>query len=225
MKLTLSVFKNPVQMLDQLRRSSLSEFEHLKKDEHPNPPLRALPEHSILEEESTEKTQAPLGSSQPSKHDALNQNDEAVPGAFPSEKAFAERDFASDIPSDEPARQDLSAEHTASDAHAPAVRSSVSERYFAQEDSTTAEGKTTEPHFSTQDFTSGSSSTYGQEFSSSVSQHSADSRQSSQHHSLSSGEQIQAGNTTFTVPGFGENTTADAEAATADVLSPTQSKA
>ncbi|EMD90264.1 glycosyltransferase family 8 protein [Bipolaris maydis ATCC 48331] len=38
---------NPEEKLDQLRRSSLIEFEHLKKDEHPDPPLRELPEHSV----------------------------------------------------------------------------------------------------------------------------------------------------------------------------------
>lgn len=47
--------KNPEAKLDQLRRSSLVEFEHLKKDEHPNPPLRALPEHSIQGDEHGEE--------------------------------------------------------------------------------------------------------------------------------------------------------------------------
>jgi glycogenin glucosyltransferase len=42
--------KNPEEKLDELRRSSLIEFEHLKKDEHPDPPLRALPEHSVGDE-------------------------------------------------------------------------------------------------------------------------------------------------------------------------------
>lgn len=43
--------KNPNAKLEELRRSSLIEFEHLTKDPHPDPPLRALPEHSILEDE------------------------------------------------------------------------------------------------------------------------------------------------------------------------------
>ncbi len=50
--LTWYCVKNPNEQLEQLRRSSLVEFEHLKKDEHPNPPLRALPEHSVLEDEA-----------------------------------------------------------------------------------------------------------------------------------------------------------------------------
>lgn len=42
---------NPLEKLDELRRSSVIEFEHLKKDEHPDPPLRALPEHSAMKEQ------------------------------------------------------------------------------------------------------------------------------------------------------------------------------
>ncbi|KAL5116434.1 glycogenin glucosyltransferase [Pleosporales sp. CAS-2024a] len=44
---------NPTAKLEELRRSSLVEFEHLTKDPHPDPPLRALPEHSVLEDEPT----------------------------------------------------------------------------------------------------------------------------------------------------------------------------
>lgn len=47
--------KNPNEKLDELRRSSLIEFEHLKKDPHPDLPLRALPEHSVL----TDDVEAP----------------------------------------------------------------------------------------------------------------------------------------------------------------------
>ncbi|KAL6166251.1 glycogenin glucosyltransferase [Exserohilum turcicum] len=39
---------DPEEKLEELRRSSLIEFEHLKKDEHPDPPRRELPEHSIV---------------------------------------------------------------------------------------------------------------------------------------------------------------------------------
>ena len=47
--------KNPEAKLDELRRSSVVEFEHLKKDPHPDPPLRPLPEHSIPGDEHGEK--------------------------------------------------------------------------------------------------------------------------------------------------------------------------
>jgi hypothetical protein len=47
--------KNPNARLEQLRRTSLVEIEHLTKDPHPDPPLRSLPEHSVLpNEESSE---------------------------------------------------------------------------------------------------------------------------------------------------------------------------
>lgn len=39
--------KNPIEKLEELRRSSLIEFEHLKQPNHPVPPLRELPEHSV----------------------------------------------------------------------------------------------------------------------------------------------------------------------------------
>lgn len=54
--------QNPEERLDQLRRSSLMEFEHLKKDEHPDPPLRALPEHSVVGEKEGSAAPAPTGS-------------------------------------------------------------------------------------------------------------------------------------------------------------------
>ncbi|KAJ4304817.1 glycogenin glucosyltransferase [Kalmusia sp. IMI 367209] len=38
---------NPEEKLEQLRRSSLLEFEHLKSPNHPKAPLRQLPEHSV----------------------------------------------------------------------------------------------------------------------------------------------------------------------------------
>lgn len=40
--------KNPNEKLEQLRRSSVLEFEHLKHPDHSHPPsLRGLPEHSV----------------------------------------------------------------------------------------------------------------------------------------------------------------------------------
>jgi pyruvate/2-oxoglutarate dehydrogenase complex dihydrolipoamide acyltransferase (E2) component len=52
--------KNPDAKLEQLRRSSLIEIEHLKNDDHPNPPLRALPEHSVMTDEDPSISRAPL---------------------------------------------------------------------------------------------------------------------------------------------------------------------
>ena len=124
--------KNPEEKLDQLRRSSLIEFEHLKKDEHPNPPMRALPEHSVVEKKEAGTSFGLDGA-----------NDQAVPGSFPH---VAEKDFASSDP-------------------APDVRPGFGDRSFAHGDENSAPD-----HYSKQDFSSGSSSTFGQNFSSSTSQ-------------------------------------------------------
>jgi glycogenin glucosyltransferase len=58
--------KNPEESLERLRKSSLLEFEHLKKPEHPEPPLRALPEHSVPvfhhgADAGNQKAKAPYG--------------------------------------------------------------------------------------------------------------------------------------------------------------------
>ncbi|KAI4714435.1 hypothetical protein J4E89_000115 [Alternaria sp. Ai002NY15] len=171
---------NPEEKLDQLRRSSLIEFEHLKKDEHPNPPMRALPEHSIAGEEKTATSFGLDGA-----------NDQGIPGSFPS---VVEKDFASSDP-------------------APDVRPSSSDRSFAHGDESSAP-----QHYSQQDFSSGSSSTFGQNFSSSTSQVTSTEQTTSQ-----SSQSVQAGGMTFTVPVFEDGTSADAQAA-GDDLSPTQSR-
>jgi glycogenin glucosyltransferase len=176
--------KNPEEKLDQLRRSSLIEFEHLKKDEHPNPPMRALPEHSVVEKKEAGISFGLDGA-----------NDQAVPGSFPH---VAEKDFASSDP-------------------APDVRPGFGDRSFAHGDENSAPD-----HYSKQDFSSGSSSTFGQNFSSSTSQATAH-EQSASHDSLASGQQVQSGGMTFTVPTFDDGTSADVQAA-GDELSPTQSR-
>ncbi|KAF2742753.1 glycosyltransferase family 8 protein [Sporormia fimetaria CBS 119925] len=52
-------FWNPNEKLEQLRRTSLLEFEHLKSPNHPVPPLRALPQHSVPSPKESGKEQAP----------------------------------------------------------------------------------------------------------------------------------------------------------------------
>jgi glycogenin glucosyltransferase len=182
-ELTLS-FKNPEEKLDQLRRSSLIEFEHLKKDEHPDPPMRALPEHSVAGEKEKGTSFGLDGA-----------NDQGIPGSSPN---VAEKDFASSDP-------------------APDVRPSSGDRSFAYGD----EGSVPQ-HYSQQDFSSGASSTFGHNFSSSTTQVTSKEQTTSQS-SLSSGEQVQAGGMTFTLPTFDNSNPADAQA-TGDDLSPTQSR-
>jgi glycogenin glucosyltransferase len=92
-----------------LRRSSLIEFEHLKKDEHPNPPLRALPEHSVVDANDTKTPQDPSMGLDGAK-------DQAIPGSFPD---IADKDFADNDP-------------------VPDVRTGSGERSFAHGDESVA---------------------------------------------------------------------------------------
>jgi glycogenin glucosyltransferase len=159
--------KNPEEKLDQLRRSSVIEFEHLKKDEHPNPPLRALPEHSVVDAKDENTAHVPLsgGSSSHGLMGLAGANDQSIPGSFPN---IADKDFASDDP-------------------APNVRTGSGDRSFAHGDESVAP-----QHYSIQDFSNGGSSTFGQGFSSSTSQQVTSPDQTAGHHSLSAGHQIQA---------------------------------
>ncbi|KAF1935641.1 nucleotide-diphospho-sugar transferase [Clathrospora elynae] len=188
---------NPNEKLDQLRRSSLIEFEHLTKDEHPNPPLRALPEHSVVEEKDAATSHAPArggsslhGLDKMPRHDGAN--DLIVPGSFSNEQTIEKKDFAGHDP-------------------APDVRAGSGERSFAHGDESTAP-----QHYSSLDFSSGSASTFGQGFSSEMS-HSSSSAQQSSH-------QINSGNLSFTLPDFNDGGSSEAKAAGEDMWSPTQSR-
>jgi glycogenin glucosyltransferase len=187
--------QNPEEKLDQLRRSSLIEFEHLKKDEHPNPPLRALPEHSVVD-----SSDAPMsgGSSAPGLMGLDGANDQPVPGSSPN---IAGKDFVSNDT-------------------APDVRKGSGDRSFAHGDESVAP-----QHYSSQDFSKGGSSTFGQDFSSSTSQQVTSPDQTAGHHSLSGGHQIQApnGNMTFTVPSFDDGSAAESKAEGHE-LSPTTTR-
>lgn len=82
-----------MERLDQLRRSSLLEFEHLVKDEHPNPPLRALPEHSIPTEGEKDVTQTSLVGRKSSQS-----SDMMAASPLPITSGIAQRDFATETP-------------------------------------------------------------------------------------------------------------------------------
>jgi glycogenin glucosyltransferase len=195
--------QNPEEKLDQLRRSSVIEFEHLRKDEHPNPPLRALPEYSAIEAKDERIAHVPLsggssphGLQQPMGLDGAN--DQAIPGSFSN---IADKDFASNEP-------------------APDVRTGSGDRSFAHGDKSVAP-----QHYSSQDFSKGGSSTVGQGFSSLTSQQATSPDQTAGHHSLSGGHKIQApsGNMTFTVPSFDNSGSSDAKAEGHE-LSPTTTR-
>ena len=195
----------------------------MKKDEHPNPPLRALPEHSVLEEHGKGTSHVPLsgGSSPHGLNQMANADgsaDSKMPGSFPGTPGIGQKDFAGASAAIDSAQQ--------SSGRAPDVRSSESGRFFAPGGFTSGgEKASTLQHLWSNDVISGSTSTLGQNFSSSVSQHSnASQHSSSQHHSLSTGQQVQAGKMTFTVPDFGENGAGEAAPVGNDTLSPTQSR-
>ena len=191
--------QNPEEKLDQLRRSSLIEFEHLKKDEHPNPPLRALPEHSVVDSNDRKTSHVPLsGGSTPHGLMGLDgANDQPIPASFPS---ITEKDFVSNDT-------------------APDVRTGSGERSFAHGDESVAP-----QHYSSQDFSRAASSTLGQDFSSSTSQQVTSPDQSAGHHSLSGGHQIQApGGNTFTVPSFDDGSATGSKAEGRE-LSPTTTR-
>ncbi|KAF2477057.1 nucleotide-diphospho-sugar transferase [Lindgomyces ingoldianus] len=104
---------NPEERLDQLRRSSVLEFEHLKAPVHSQPPLRELPEHSIPKRETSVHHHVPLsGGSSPHELDQLTQGgsktDVKSPEPASTEKSattpiFKEPDFGADGGSDETA--------------------------------------------------------------------------------------------------------------------------
>ncbi|KAH9873298.1 hypothetical protein J1614_005696 [Plenodomus biglobosus] len=220
---------NPLEKLDELRRSSVIEFEHLKQDEHPDPPLRALPEHSILEGPNASHT--PLGAA--SSKDGLPARDHIGPANSTTAHAFGTEDSSQQATSDATAvgasfqtagtadKDFGSAAHVGSSPQqslplrpqeandgAPDVRASVSERVFAAE-GVLEEHKAASQHISKQDFSSESSSTLGQSFSGL---------------SLNAGQQVQAGNMTFTLPDFADGAPAMAGAEADDTLSPTQTR-
>ncbi|CAI6333696.1 unnamed protein product [Periconia digitata] len=101
---------NPQAKLDELRRSSVIEFEHLKSPDHPVPPLRSLPEHSV----ATPEVRVSPPETAPSETAAPE--DEAVPITAPistdDKPMFREPNFGADGANDHdklpPREEDLS---------------------------------------------------------------------------------------------------------------------
>ncbi|KAF1843120.1 glycosyltransferase family 8 protein [Cucurbitaria berberidis CBS 394.84] len=239
-----SASANPSEKLDQLRRSSLVEFEHLKNDEHPNPPLRALPEHSVVTEYDTVTSNIPRsGSTSPPGVDSVDGASERKIARSPAPAAsmgtasavhhslgrVARESFAEDQPEEGQTGDEPVSSAEQSSPSKPADRSSSTgqnTRLFA------AGGFTSQPHTfdhssggdnNSSQFSSEVSNTYSQDFSSSTSQHSTSTHGSAaQQHSGSTGSQVKAGNTTFTLPDFGDSSSSQATAGKDEILSPTQ---
>jgi glycogenin glucosyltransferase len=194
--------KNPDARLEQLRRSSLVEIEHLTKDPHPDPPLRTLPEHSVLHDEGTFEAHPAL-SGGASPH-GLGQLDGTVnqSSAQTSNHITSEQSVASGI-----ARVDFGQSMGTSTG-------SVSK----------SGGQSEGLFFSSQGLSSQTSSSSTQNISSSTSHQFSSSQQSSttEHTSTSGGRQIQSGKMTFTLPDFGKDDKMEVASKQEDVLSPTQ---
>jgi glycogenin glucosyltransferase len=97
-------FKNPAEKLDELRRSSVTEFEHLKQPNHPMAPLRELPEHSVGPVAQPDDR---IDSSQ-----GLSSSERTAEKPPPGKPLFKEPDFGSDGSSDQklegvPPREEL----------------------------------------------------------------------------------------------------------------------
>ncbi|KAF2824882.1 nucleotide-diphospho-sugar transferase [Ophiobolus disseminans] len=185
---------NPNAKLEQLRRSSLAEFEHLRKESHPDPPLRALPEHSVLHEEKTAEIHHPLGGGA-SPHGSGNL------GGFDGSKDKDSSQLASN--KDGIAEVDFAQSLTSSD-----------------KDEINTGGSSEGLFFTSQGLSSVSSSAFAQDSSSSTSQTYSSTQESSS--TQQSSQQIQSGRMTFTLPDFGTDNSAPSTVAKDDILSPTQ---
>jgi glycogenin glucosyltransferase len=182
--------KNPDARLEQLRRSSLVEIEHLTKDPHPDPPLRALPEHSVLQDEETSVAHSALGGG--GELDGTVEQKDSVRTSELSTKQLE----ASGI-----ARIDFG-QSVETSSESVSKSGGESEGLFFTSQGLSAQNNA-------------SSSTSHQSLSF---QHSSTTEQTSS----SSGQQIQSGKMTFTLPDFGKDVETKVASKGEDVLSPTQ---
>jgi glycogenin glucosyltransferase len=176
----------------------------MTKDPHPDPPLRALPEHSVLEDDDTSKAHPLLsGGASPHGLDMISRFDGATDNN--SMQTFANNtSMLQAAPGT--AAVDFAQNTAAGDDNIKNNSGSSGEGLF----------------FSSQGLTSSHSATASsQQTSSSSSQQHSTSQHSSQTLS-SSRQQIQSGKMTFTLPVFGKDDVAGTTAAQDDVLSPTQ---
>ncbi|UPX12907.1 Glycogenin glucosyltransferase [Ascochyta rabiei] len=217
---------NPGAKLEQLRRSSLVEFEHLKKDEHPDPPLRALPEHSVLGDEhgeelevggivvaKSERPAARFSTRQTSSEQAtsIGHTSHSSSGKQGRGKkiGFTMNDFGTSFEKKDKGGDLLSSGPT-----------------FSFENTTPVEASPKVEGFAEHDF--GGDSTNEQEMKNSSS--STHRSLSPVHHSIGPGHQmtsdgrIKAGDLTFNMPGFNSEGTSEVVSTVGESLSPTTTR-
>lgn len=204
------------------------EFEHLKKDEHPNPPLRALPEHSIQGDERGEELEvggivvaksdrpaARFSTRETSTEQTASSHDTTQASTSRKSKrgnkiGFTMDDFGTSFEKREKSADPLSSGPT----------------FSYEQDDTPVEAFPKVGEFAEHDF--GGDSTNESEirgsttYSSSTSHHASSTSQhssSTTHHSMGPGHQltadgrIKAGELTFNIPGFDSH-------GTSEILSP-----
>lgn len=198
--------KNPNAKLEQLRRTSLVEIEHLTKDPHPDPPLRALPEHSVLEDKDVTTSRPPQSGG------ASSQGPNTASGFVGAQESKSGH-----------------VDNSSADQSVPGIAAvDFAQGTGAREGSKSSGGNSSEGlFFTSQGLSHASSSTSQQQSSSSYSsstshQQTSSSDSSTQQSSSSTGQRIQSGKMTFTLPDFGKDNGPESAAAQEDVLSPTQ---
>ncbi|KAF1924584.1 glycosyltransferase family 8 protein [Didymella exigua CBS 183.55] len=209
---------NPEAKLEQLRRSSVVEFEHLKKDEHPEAPLRALPEHSVLGDEHGEELQVggivvaksdrpaarfstrPTSTEQSasSQHSSLSSS---LKGGRGNKIGFTMDDFGTSFE-----RREKSA-------------NSFDGPTFPFEDTTPVEAFPKVEGFTERDFGGDSTNDSEIQYASTITHHSM----GPGHHVTSDGR-IKAGELTFNIPGFNSESTSELISPIGDALSPTTTR-
>ncbi|KAJ4359228.1 glycogenin glucosyltransferase [Ascochyta clinopodiicola] len=217
---------NPGAKLEQLRRSSLVEFEHLKKDEHPDPPLRALPEHSVLGDEhgaelevggivvaKSDRPAARFSTRQTSTEQAASSQHTSQSSSGKQGRGnnigFTMNDFGTSFEKREKGSDPLSSGPT-----------------FSFENTTPVEASPKVKDFAERDF--GGDSTNEQESKNSSS--STHRSLSPVHHSIGPGHQItsdgriKAGDLTFSIPGFNSESTSEVVSPIGESLSPTTTR-
>jgi glycogenin glucosyltransferase len=212
----------------------------LTKDPHPDPPLRALPEHSVLEDESTSAVHHSLGGSASSHglDGTVNQSSTQTSGRVTSEQleasGIARMDFAQSVGTssesvsksgDQSKGLFFTSQGLSSDKSGDQSDDKSEGLFFTSQGlSSRKSGDQSEGlSFTSQGLSSGSSSWSTQNVSSSTqhfssSQHSSTSQQTSS----SGGQQIQSGKTTFTLPDFTKDIQTGVASQQEDLLSPTQ---
>jgi glycogenin glucosyltransferase len=210
------VFKNPEVKLEELRRSSVVEFEHLKKDEHPEPPLRALPEHSVLGDEHGEELQ--VGG-------VVVAKSERPAARFSTRQTSTEQSASSQHTSQSSSRKQgrgkkigftmddfgtgfEKREKSANPLDGPA---------FSFEETTPVDAFPKVGGFAERDF--GGNSTNESEIQNTVSSHSM-----GLGHQITSDGRIKAGELTFNIPGFNSESTSELVSPIGDALSPTTTR-